>query len=83
MDDLDYVRVARDIIAERLEQVFVERGKRLTHRDIAAECGISQNVISLYIRGFIVNGNFILVGKFLRWVGINPTEFYEKLGVYK
>lgn len=82
MDDLDLVRLARGIIAERLETIFRDRGK-LTIREIAAECGVSASVLSLYIRGFVVEGKFLQICKFLHWLGIDPTTFAERLGWWK
>lgn len=83
MDELDLVRAARNLIEARLATIFKQRGRRLTHREMSAECGVSQSVISLYIRGFIVEGKFKQLCLFLGWLGVSPNEFAEALGLWK
>lgn len=83
MDELDLVQRARAFIEEHLDTAFESRGRRLTHREISAECGVSQSVISLYIRGFIVEGKFKQLCLFLCWLGVSPTDFASAVGLWR
>lgn len=83
MDDIARIRKSKDIIDKRVKAIEAERGVTLTQRDIADEAGLSQTVISLYMRGNILGAKYEVVMRFLRWLGVSPNDFAKELELFE
>lgn len=83
MDEIARIRKARDIIERRVKAIEAERNVKFTQRDIADEAGLSQTVISLYMRGSILGAKYEVVMKFLKWLGVSPNDFAKELELFE
>lgn len=83
MDEIARIRKAKSIIDKRVKEIEQTRGVSLTQRDIADEAGLSQTVISLYMRGNILGAKYEVVMKFLKWLGVSPNDFAKELELFE